>query len=522
VTAQTAPAEPAEASAGDTVPWKHLDIRVVWVNATVFLLSLGSGLLGLYLFPSGDVWPLLVACGFGVLTTALDLQRWLTTRYRITEQRVEKRTGWLFLEYRGVPRERIRGIDTSARIRHRIAQLRVVHIEAGEAGLKSTFSLNALRKEMAAQLRRELIPDQHPELGEQETVIARFRWYWIFYTMFQFWAFFAAAMFLHASYWFLRSFDIDLIETVENAAVSAGLGTGLSVLVGVAAVFVLGFFGLAFEFVAKFWNFELVRTVEKSGALLTRHGLFTTQSVYREDRRIRGIHIYEPLLLRWMQLAETTLVTTGIHAMRKETANILPRCPAGEARRVAKHVLPGDVEPLEAPLLQHPRSALRQRLMRATYVPAAVAGIMLWLGATGVWADWIWQIPLLFLPFTWVLGVIAYYSLGHTLVGDYLVVRSGVTGRATVALQTRAVAGWKLQQTIFQRVARRMTVGIPTAAGHRYYRAPDAGLDQALAFINGATPWLAAEFIEKASPPPSPEKPDHPTEGEIGGKNAAH
>jgi putative membrane protein len=63
------------------------------------------------------------------------------------------------------------------------------------------------------------------------------------------------------------------------------------------------------------------------------------------------------------------------------------------------------------------------------------------------------------------------------------------------------VIGWTVEQSLLQRLGHRMTVGIATAAGDRHYTAPDAGADQALAFISGATPHLAAQFLEPSSAP---------------------
>jgi putative membrane protein len=166
---------------------------------------------------------------------------------------------------------------------------------------------------------------------------------------------------------------------------------------------------------------------------------------------------------------------------------------------VSKYVLPDGYLPLEAPLLRHPWSALRRRLLWATYVPVTVAGMLVLIGAISADPDRSWLVPLAFLPVTWALAVVAYFALGHTLVGPYLVLRSGALNRSTVALQSRAIIGWTLRETIFQRFSKRITVGVPTAAGSRHYQAPDAGMDQALAFIKGATPWLAEEFIEGGS-----------------------
>jgi len=87
------------------------------------------------------------------------------------------------------------------------------------------------------------------------------------------------------------------------------------------------------------------------------------------------------------------------------------------------------------------------------------------------------------------------------------VVRRGAVQRHTVALQRRAVIGWTLRQSVFQRRGGRMTIGIATAAGTRHYQAPDAGVDQAIAFVRDATPDLAAEFLVPAVAAPAVAAP---------------
>jgi len=532
-----APPEPAELAAMSEVdmsipvpseePWLGLDFRVVWIDAVKFLVSLAPGLIGLIYFPTGPIWPLLAASAFGVTGTVLDFKRWLHTRYRITEGHVERRTGWLVRKFRNVPRERIRSVDTSAKLFHRMAGLRIVHIGTGEARMSATFKLDALSRHKAEALRLLLVPDQQAEEQDEsaeQKILSGIPWYWVFYNIFNFWAFFAAAFFLNVGYWFLDSFGINLLAVVDGLISSTGGGVTGKIVFSVLAAFVLGFCGLAIDFASKYWNFELVRTTEKGGALLTRHGLLSIQTVYREDSRIRGIDLHEPLLWRWIRLAETKVVTTGIHSAREESAKVLPRSPRGTARRVAKYVLPDGFDPLEARLLRHPVSALGRRLFWATNMPLLVAGLLVWLASIGSTAPDAWQFPLLFLPLTWILALVAYFSLGHTRVGPYIVVRSGAMARSTVALQNRAVIGWTLQQTLFQRLWKQITIGIPTAAGSRYYRAPDAGVDQALAFIKGATPWLAEEFIDGGSASASfvpRTNLDHPSGG-FGSRNAAH
>ncbi|MCO8275597.1 hypothetical protein M1L60_33935 [Actinoplanes sp. TRM 88003] len=53
-----------------------------------------------------------------------------------------------------------------------------------------------------------------------------------------------------------------------------------------------------------------------------------------------------------------------------------------------------------------------------------------------------------------------------------------------------------------------MTIGIATAAGARHYTVPDAGVDQTIAFLRGATPQLAAEILVPPSGRTSAGRPD--------------
>jgi putative membrane protein len=484
--------------------WQRLDVRMVWINAAKFLLSLIPGVLGLFVFATGDVWslsgpvwPLVIASAAGIVSTVLDVKRWLTTRYRVTGERVERRTGWLVRRYRHVPRDRIRNVDTSAKPRHRLARLRVVHIGTGAASMSSAFKLDALSVAMARQLRDELMPERD---DVRETAISRARWYWVFYNIFHVWAFLAAALFLGSLWLSLQTIGVDLLAVLGDLFRWADLGLRLSIVVGVAAAFLLGAAVLAADFFASYWNFELVRVTGDDGsALLTRQGLFTTRTVHREDRRIRGIHLHEPLLWRWLRLAETKVITTGLRGTREEMANILPRGPVGAARHAARSVFPDDLVPLEVPLNRHPRGALTRRLSWATWGPVLAAGLLAWLGTTGAVPQGFWPVLLVLLPVGWALAFVGYRALGHQLVGPYLVVRSGALGRSTSVLQQRAVVGWELRQTVLQRLWGRTTVGVLTSAGDRLYRAPDASTAQALAFIKGATPELADEFIEPRS-----------------------
>lgn len=515
----------------DQVPWRRLDSRVIWIDTIAFLVSLLPSYLTVFLLDlnpgSMSVWASWAASALGAFRPLGDLIRWVRTTYRVTDTRVEQRVGMVYRKYRFVPRERIRSVDATARLWHRLAGLQVVHIGSGDQ--QAPFSLDAVSRATAARLRHELLrgrdetapqePAPHEneddenggeepaaragEPAPRETELARLRWSWLAYNLVNLWAFLVAAFLLAGVYWSLLLVGIDLRPHVESLVDRIGLGTGWTVALGTGAVFLVGVLGLAGSFVTDNYGFRLLRvTTERGTALLTRQGLFQTREIHRDDARLRGIHLSEPLFWRWAGLSETEVISTGLGGWSlngEPASSILPRGPVKEALRVAGLVLDDGVRPLEAPLRAHPRAALVRRVWWALMAPCTAAGLLAWLGATGAVAAWAWLVPLTLLPVTLLLAFIAHRALGHTLVGRYVVLRCGLLSRSTAALQTRAVIGWTVRQSLVQRCLGLMTVRVATAAGYRTYQAPDLHFGEAVSFACQASPALLLPFTENTS-----------------------
>jgi putative membrane protein len=481
-------------------PWRRLSIRVVYLDLIRVAMSAATGYLGVVLRDE-PVWPLIAAAGAALLRALLDLKRWRTTRYRITAQRVEMRTGWLARKHRMVARDRIRSVDSSARLLPRLLGLQTVHIGSGESG--SSFELDGLDRGHAARLQQDLMPGPapdttldttpEPEPAVPETVIARLRRGWVPLNAVTLWSVFAVAGPLFGLYWLLRPLGVDLLQVGRD-----WVDTESRVLAVLLVAYPLGVAVTTVTFLLDYGNFALVRRgTPPDTVLVTRRGLLTTRTVQRTDARLRGIAFEEPLVWRWLRLTRTSVISTGLRSGGESTTGgILPRIRRDEARELAARILPDGSRPLEAALHRHPRGALVRRLGWAVYGPALASATLLAFGATGAVPGRWWPLPLLLVPLTVPAAVVAYRSLGHGLSGRYLVIRRGVLNRRTVALQRRAVIGWTFEQSILQRLGGRMSVGVATAAGERHYTAPDASVEQALAFGYGATPDLTRHIVD--------------------------
>ncbi|MEH1099906.1 PH domain-containing protein [Micromonospora sp. CPCC 205561] len=514
------------------VPWRRLDSRVVWVDAARSLLSLAPVGLAVTVFGvepgSATLWPVLTVAVVGVTGAARDLLRWSKTRYRVTEERVEMRTGLLFRTHRSVRRERIRSVEATALLRHRLAGLRVVTVGAGlSGGGQAVVRLDAVTVETAGRLRRELLrgvpdeasatvgavaadagPTRHDggqvAAGDSASVLARIRWSWVVHNVVNWWAFVMAAGLLWGAYWTAQSFGLDAAGTVAGLVDWRSLGAGRTVVLGVAAAGALGVLGMAVAFVAEYWDFRLLRVRTPAGTVLrTTHGLFKTREVDRDDDRLRGVEIAEPVLWRWMGTADTNVITTGLKVWSMTPATtILPRGPVRVARAVAAAVLEADPSPFAAPLRRHPRAALRRRVGWAVLTVVSATGVLAVsgdaLGSSRLWLGGVALAP----PALLAAGV-AYRSLGHAVSGGHLVVRSGLVSRATAALRGGAVVGWRVRQSVWQRRLGLATLAAATAAGHGRYAAIDVAADDVTGLAERVLPGLLAPFVVD-SPRPGP------------------
>jgi putative membrane protein len=488
---------------GDQTGWRRLSVRVVYMDLVRVLLALIPGYLGTVVFnDGGPFWPLVIGSCAGVLGAFADFRRWVTTRYRVAPDRVEMRSGWLVKKHRTVTRDLIRSVDSTAKARHRLFRLQVVHIGSGRPD--SSFGLDALDQQHAEHLRRQLVhrpepeASTEPEPAEVETVLARLRWDWLPLNIVNLWAPFVVAGPVFGLYWFLRPFGVDLLDVARGLLPWASMGVLLSVVVCLVVAFPIGVAGLAGTFILENWNLVLARVGEPPHtALVTRRGLLNTRTTQRNDDRLRGLSIKEPLVWRWLRLAEIGVLTTGLgQSGGGSSGALLPRIRVHEARRLATQVLPDGHRPMAAELARHPRGALLRRLGWATYGPALASATLLLFALSGALPGWVSPLPLTLLPLTVPLAVASYRALGHAWAKPYLVVRRGAMTWHTVALQERAVIGWTLRQSLLQRWGNRMTAGVSTAAGSRHYEVPDAGVDQALALLRAATPLLAAQILE--------------------------
>ena len=488
--------------------WQKLDGRIVAALAILVLAPIVPTIAVMLIAGAGADAVRNVAQVYSAIAALLVLSRaleWYATSYRITDERVELRSGVVSRNHRSLPRERIRSVDLTADPVHRLLGLAVVKIGTGAQGT-GELKLDAVAREEADRIRTELLPSTS---DGQDAPLARLNPAWLLYSavtlsmMLAVWGAIASAFGSLSDV--LQKFGLygEIGELFRSVPLWAGFG------VPVAAVLLTGVLGAFLLSLELWWDFTLTR--EDSGTLRVRRGLLTRRSISLEEQRLRGVEVAEPLLLRWTGGARTNAIATGLSEQadgknQPDAKTLLPPAPRAQAMRVAAAVLrepeSGEPEfPSTAEFRPHPRAALRRRLTWGSLSAAPFAAFGITAAALG-WIPW-WLavvVAALSVAVAAAFAVDAYRNLGHRLHGRFLLARRGSGLRRTVALQRSGIIGWRFEQSLFQRRAGLLDVVATTAAGTGRCTVPDVAAGAGLEFAEQTVPGLVAPFLEPSHP----------------------
>ncbi|MDQ2708971.1 MAG: PH domain-containing protein, partial [Actinomycetota bacterium] len=312
--------------------WRRLDPRMLAVFPLGQAKALIPVLIVLVLGGRADVqWQLFAAAaapgalvGFGVL-------RWLTVRYRVSPERVELRSGLFNRQHRSLRRDRVRTVDLTATLVHRVFGLSVVEIGTGsQSSSDGRLNLDAVSSAEAERLRRELL-DRSPAratTAPDETMtalssgaatpaelVARLRPSWLRFAPLTTSGLVAVAAVAGtvsqlAGDLGVRWRDLQAIRQAGDRI--SELPVWVSVAGFAAVALLVGGLGSLAIYVESWWGYRLTR--EPDDTLRLRRGLLTTRSLSIEQRRMRGAEVTQSLLLRAFRGARCAAVTTGLDA----------------------------------------------------------------------------------------------------------------------------------------------------------------------------------------------------------------
>ncbi|MGH3568976.1 MAG: PH domain-containing protein [Pseudonocardia sp.] len=514
-TASSTELEPGPATSGEL--WRRLDRRSIWVAPLTPLAGLFATALVVLTFRGWENLGLVEPVIGGVVAIGAfgwSAWYWATTWYRVTATQVELRSGLLVRQHRSVARDRLRSVDLTADVAHRLAGLAVVAIGTGRQGGESDdeVKLDSVAAAEAERLRVVLLSrDARPGTPGATAApphdavppLAVFDASWVRLAPLSLLGLVAIGLLGAAAGQLARVADVEVFEWGPVPAVFDWFGRTpllVSVLGGLAVLAVLNAVLSTVVYIVLYGGFELTRAAD--GTLRISYGLLTRRSVSIEERRIRGVALEEPLLLRLGRGARAKIVAAGLGTKDRQGKDkldsdlLLPAVPITVAHRVTAAVLESDSAPVTAPLARHPVAALRvlaRQWVAAAAVPAAVLGLVAGLGLV---PHWTWQVALLLLPPAAAFAVLEYRNLGHGITDRFLVIRAGSTMRRTVALRRDGIIAWRFRRSVLQRRPRLLTVSAAVAAGKGAHTISYADQDEVLAMTRDAVPGLLAPFLE--------------------------
>ena len=478
-----------------TSPWIVL-VHTITFRQARSLVPAAIPLLAVTPFGSGMRTLVVLAIGVTLLSVVFAVVTWRRFSYLDGPSSVVVTRGLVARSVRTVPNDRIRGIEIEAPLLHRLFGLVRVRIDAAAGSLVSQdeeIVIDGVSPAEGDRLRAAVLLQRAApgtaEAGEAraeppEEEFARFDNRWLLYAPLvgSYLALPAAAvgglfrLLDELPHRFQPDFDgPDVADTAVVALIVVGALLVLAVgsVIGAALVN---------------WRFRLVR---RGGSLVAVRGLVTRRHSELEIDRIRGTAVSDGLAMRLVGAARVNALVTGL-ADASRRGQLLPFGPSAAAWTLARRLVddPG-------PLTAHPPAARRRRIARAV-----AAGILLTsaglavITTTGEWGVLAAGVGLTVLGVP--LGLGRYASLGHAAGPRSFSVRGGWLVREQAVLQRRAVVGWRVQQSYFQRRVGLATVVACVGAGTGGYTAVDMAAEEVAAFTAAASEQWAATFSSRS------------------------
>lgn len=485
--------------------WQRLSPRMLLVHPLHETLRELPLLIVVVVFGVSTDSPLWVVAVLGVIAM-VGVTRWFTTTYRIESDpdagRVQLRSGLLRRTVLSVPRNRIRSVETDARLLHRMLGLTVLRVSTGQLAAGDTvFELNAVESAAVPRLREILLshtaqraPGKTPEGVAPAVLLARWQPSWLRYSPLSMSGLVMIGAAVGAAY------QSGVVAVLQDSQVgrswldTAGRLGGREPAVMIATLVVVSVLLSVLRSLLTYGNLVLSRSSGAAGDVLRlSYGLLRVREHSYDMRRLRGGTLRRPLLVRLLGGTRLDGAMTGVTGAG-ESSVLLPPCPAATAEAVLTGLV-GDPAAVSGGLRGHGPAAARRRWTRAMMLPAVVgAGLASAAGTAAVTAG---------VPVSWWVGWAVLTAgaallaadrvrvLGHRVDRRWLVARTGSWEQRRYCIATAGIVGWTVRQSWFQRRAGVATLVAATAAGVKAYRVLDVPQEWAWSVAAQASPWVA-------------------------------
>ncbi len=468
------------------------------------------------------IWPLLLLgvvgnrwWGIAIFATlslggsvAFAAFRYFSFSYRIENNELITKEGWLGRSERHIPLARVQEIRIEQHLLHRIfgvvdAQIETASGQGAEAKLSVLSRAEAERLRQAvfnrgAQVETTQAPITQPEavlvrrltLGElalagltsnhlvSALVIVGAIWQ------------FADNALPQALRVRLRTFTTQTLAGFVMHGGAFSLRFWTAIVISVLLVSML--FSMVGSIVL-FYDFTLTR---QGDDLQRRYGLLTRRSSNLPRRRIQVLKIEESFLRRWLGFATISADVSG--NQREDNADskgrdvLIPLLRRNEYEKLLPLFLPDLAAPRTVWRPISPRAIKRGTMKSARLLVLLAAAWFFWQ-----W-NWLAAWPLLLIPVAYLFHRESYRHLGYAMTQKYLFTREGWLGRATRIIPISKIQGLEITQTPFDQrlglaglnidtAGQAFTGGVPRIKNLPLAEAED--LARTLAHQAGLTPY---------------------------------
>jgi putative membrane protein len=446
------------------------------IHPATLLLSVldairGSLVLALFALVSQSPWIAGLVVLLFVLSMSYAVVRFITFRYRLTEDELITNEGILHRQERRIPINRVQDLGFEQSILRRVLGLVVVTVETA-SGENAEAKIDSLGRAQATTLREVLLAQRARMLGEQaaaktapaEYVLHRAsamelllrgltnnRLGVILATLFGVWE-------------LLREFG--LAELLVGVTVDRLSGLGpIGLVLALFALLMLALVGgwlvsVATSFLL-YYNFTLT---QRGAVFQRRYGLLTTHVRALPQRKVQRVLVEQNWLRRMLEVAMVRADSAGAAGdQRQERSAGGPNTvvPLSQPRKIAPLL------PLLLPGLDQERPAFvrapRAVVLRCTIqgaLNAIVFGALAWI-FFGPWA----LLALVLIPLGWVEGVLLLGNLAFAVGNEHVVLRWGAIGRYQAFVPLRKVQGVTLSAGPIDRLLGLATLTVWVAGG---------------------------------------------------------
>ncbi len=274
---------------------------------------------------AGQSAPLITLLATVVLVPLVTVIPWLTTFYQVTAEHVRVRSGLVTKKVATARRDRIRSVDLTASLVHRVLNLQRVTIGTGGDEQASQVKLRAVTLPRSAGTARQSDADRgratlrsgvgpglrntHRGTRGADTFPERLA---AFLPPFSMGGLAIAAAICGIGLQIAN--DAGMFDEGVGLARDAfhslrSIPLALVIAVVVVVVVLVGAVLSVLGYVLSYWDFQLTR--HGDGTLRTERGLLTTSAISFDEKRIRGSHLTEPVLMRPLKGARLQAIATG-------------------------------------------------------------------------------------------------------------------------------------------------------------------------------------------------------------------